>query len=300
METTRITEAAKEAGFVAVGFTRPGTPPFYDRFREWIARGRHGGMDWLSRHAELREDSGRLLPGCRTVISLAYPYGPHKPATPDGLTAARYTEPGKRDYHDRLRKLAGEVARHVLDRFPGEKTRICVDSAPILERSIAYASGIGFIGKNTSFIIPGYGSYVFLAEVLTTAALEFPDPEPLECRCGSCTRCLDACPAGAITAPFSVDASRCLSYLTIEHRGPVGPETGDKMGDCFFGCDACQEVCPFNRGEREKEPSLPPAAAILEMDEKAFGGRFGKTAFSRAGLEKIKENIRAIRRQKGA
>jgi len=286
---------AMRLGFVRVGFSRPGRPLFFDKFCEWIARGRQGGMNWLKGHMDLREDPGRLLDGCQTVITLAYPYSAIKPATPDGFTAARFTEPRKEDYHYRLRRLAKRLARHVVDLYPQGRTRVCVDSAPILERSFAYGSGIGFIGKNNMLIVPGYGSYVFLMEILTTALFSYSKAETMENQCGTCTRCVNACPTGALEAPFSFDASKCLSYLTIEHRGVINNETGQKMGGCFYGCDICQEVCPFNAGGSLIDISLPSTDGILNMGEEDFTRRFGRTAFTRAGLERLKENIRASR-----
>lgn len=250
-------------------------------------------MAWMARHAGLRENPSRLLEGCQTVISLAYPYPPHKPCTPEGLSVARYSEPTTVDYHDRLRKKAKLLARHLQGQYPGTRARICVDSAPILERSFAYQSGIGFIGKNTQLIIPGHGSFVFLAEILTTAALPFPESAPMEDRCGSCARCLDACPSGALEAPYCLNAARCLSYQTIERKRDVDMETGQRMGACFFGCDVCQEVCPLNRKD-EPEVSLPPIADILRMDEAAFQTLYGRSALARAGLQKIQGNIRAL------
>ena len=179
--------------------------------------------------------------------------------------------------------------------YPGSKTRICVDSAPILERSFACSAGIGFIGKNNMLIIPDYGSFFFLAEILTTASIDFPPAEPMKNRCGSCTLCVDACPTGALEKAFSLDASKCLSYLTIETKGEVPREVGQKMGDCFFGCDQCQEACPFNEGKSSTEISLLGTDEILLMKEADFKEKFGRTAIARAGLEKLKSNIRAIK-----
>lgn len=293
--TSSLIEKASCLGFVEIGFSRPGRPLFFDQFCSWISSGRHGEMGWLDRSVRLREDPARLLDGGRTVVSLAYPYPPEKPLTEDGFSVARYTEPEKEDYHNRLRKLGRRVAKEITKRYPGSKTRVCVDSAPIMERSFAYSSGIGFIGKNNMLIIPGHGSYVFLVEILVTVPLSYPKIEPMSSQCGSCKLCIDACPTGALDGAFSLNASRCLSYLTIEDPSAVGSETGKKMGKCFFGCDICQEVCPFNEGGSSERPALPSTKEILGMGEEGFSEVFGKTVFERAGLEKMKSNIRALR-----
>ena len=293
--TSRLIEKAKHLGFLAVGFSRPERPMFFDQFCEWIAADKQGDMRWIGRHLDLRENPKTLLEGCQTIVSLAYPYSSKKPCTPDGFTTARYTEPKKTDYHDQLRALGRRLSRIIIKEYPESRIRICVDSAPILERSFAYASGMGFIGKNNMLIIPGHGSYVFLMEILTTASLPLSKNKPVEGQCGTCTQCLDACPTGALESPFSLNASKCLSYLTIECRGAVDSKVGRYMGSCFFGCDVCQEVCPFNTGSFSRDFSLSSTDEILGMEEECFKERFGKTAFARAGLGKIKSNIKAIR-----
>jgi len=290
-----LIQQARDLGFIAVGLSRPGRPLFFDRFRAWISDGKHSGMGWMAKNLDIREDPSRLLRDCRTIISLAYPYSFRKPCTPEGISAARYSEPKKADYHDRLREKAKLLGKALDQYFPGTRTRVCVDSAPILERSFAYQSGMGFIGKNTQFIVSGHGSYLFLTEILTTAAIPFSEPRLMEDHCGSCTRCMDACPTGALEAPYRLNAAKCLSYRTIEQKEMVGRETGKKMGDCFFGCDVCQEVCPLNTKNEPREVVLPSVNDILRMDEEAFQAVYGKTAFSRAGLAKIQGNILAMK-----
>ena len=289
-----LIDHAKELGFVALGFSPPEKPLFFDAFCAWIDAEKFGGMAWLKRHQDLREDPKMLLPGCRTIISLAYPYSPAKPLTPEGFTMARYSEPQKKDYHTRLRKKAKRLALRLKESYPNTKARVCVDSAPILERSFAYRAGMGFFGKNNMFIVPGHGSYVFLAEILTTALLSGGDAEPMKDLCGNCTRCLDACPTGALEGPRRLNASRCLSYLTIEYESDFDPKTGEKMGKCFLGCDVCQEVCPFNPVEKSREASLPSMAEFLKMNDGKFETLFEQTAFSRPGLQRIQRNIKAI------
>ncbi len=293
--TSSLIKKSKSLGFVSIGFSRPEIPLFYKQFCDWIAAGNQGDMLWMEKHLDIREDPKKLLEGCETIISLAYPYSSAKPLTSDGFSTARYTEPEKGDYHDRMKKLSHELVETLLELYPGCRTRICVDSAPILERSFAYASGIGFIGKNNAIIIPGHGSYVFLSEILTTAQLPLPQVNPLSEQCGACDRCLNACPAGALEEPYSLNASKCLSYLTIEYSGNIKHPVGDKMGDCFFGCDVCQEVCPFNEKTPAEVPVLPSTDEILGMTEEYFKVTFGGTAFNRAGLNKIKNNIKSVR-----
>ena len=289
-----LIEQAKDLGFLAVGFSRPHTPLFYEPFRAWIAAGKHGDMSWMANHQELRENPAGLHKGCRTIISLAFPYSPEKPLTSDGFSVSRYADPRETDYHDRLRKKGKILAGVIGQEYPGARSRVCVDSAPLLERSFACGSGIGFIGKNNMLIIPGHGSYLFLMEILTTALICFPDVESVKSLCGECTRCLDACPTGALEAPYRVNASKCLSYLTIEKKDGIHRETGRKMGRCFFGCDICQEACPHNRGKESAVVTLPAKDAILNMQAEDFDEAFGKTALARAGLEKIKGNIAAL------
>ena len=290
-----IVNKAKDLGFITCGFSSPERPLYFDKFRDWLSDGKNADMSWLERNVEIREHPASLLKGCKAVISLAYPYPSQKPGTPEGFTVSRYSQPTQEDYHVRLKGLCGELVDLIGEICPGSESRICVDSAPILERSFASSSGIGFIGKNNMLIIPGHGSYFYLAEILSMANLEFSSTEPMENQCGNCTRCIDSCPTGALEKPFYLDASKCLSYLTIEDKGRTKRDMGRKMGDCFFGCDRCQEACPFNEDDASMQIHLPATDAFLQMNDKEFGGRFGHTAFARAGLEKLKSNIQAMR-----
>lgn len=291
---SRLDARAKALGFSGLGLCRPQRPVFYGQFEKRLKAGCFGDMAWLGNHLDIRADPARLLEGCRTVIALAYPYSASRPCTTDGLFTARYTEPWQEDYHIRLRRLAREAAQTIVSSFPGCRIRVCVDSAPIMERSFAFLSGLGFIGKNNMLIVPGRGSYFFLAEILTDAPLPIPDPSPTRCLCGSCTACVDACPTGALKRPWFLDSSRCLSYLTVEHKGMPHAETGCRMGRTFYGCDVCQAVCPFNGGRGEPVTCLPASGEILEMSEGEFQRRFGKTALGRGGLQRLKANLRAL------
>jgi len=287
-------QRAKELGFIGVGLSRPGRPLFFDRFKAWLSDRKHADMAWLERNINLREDPTRLLKGCLTIISLAYPYPRSKPETPEGFCVARYADPGAEDYHARLRRICSDLAGLITETYRGSRFRICVDSAPILEKSIACAGGIGFIGRNNLLIIPGHGSYFYLAEILTTAPVEFSTLDPGNNRCGSCTLCVDSCPTGALERPFFLDASRCLAYLTIEYKGKVGADYGKDLGKSFLGCDRCQEVCPFNKGKEPPSIALPPVGDFLTMDEALFEKSFGWTALGRPGLRKLQTNIQAL------
>ena len=291
-----LTETARELGFIAIGFSKPRTPIHFDSFLSWLEDAELGDMTYLKRNVDLRKNPGRLLDGLHTIISLAYPYPATKPTTPDGYAASRYAMPQQEDYHLRLRGLTKALCTLISEAFPGSRSRVCVDSAPIMERSFAVTGGIGFVGKNTMLIVPGHGSYCFLVEILTTAPFQIPSVIEMESRCGTCTKCIEACPTGALEGPFHIDVSRCLSYLTIEAKHDINEKVAEKMGDTFFGCDACQEVCPFNKAE-DFTIALPSTNRIIQMSEDDFKKTFGKTAFERAGLDKLKRNIRTLLNQ---
>jgi len=291
-----LVEEAKSLGFIAVGFSKPGRPLHFDHFKAWLDAGKNAEMRWLEKNLDLRENPSRMLENCLTVISLAYPYPATKPTTKDGFSVARYADPANEGYHFRLRSLCKRLISFVEGTFPGSRSRVCVDSAPVMERSLAAAAGIGFIGKNNLLIIPGYGSYFYLAEIFTTAVIPFDPAEPMAGQCGTCSLCLDACPTGALESPFALNASRCLSYLTVENKGAFGDDLSERMGKCFFGCDRCQEACPFNKKGDMSEVVLPSTDEFLNMEDGAFQSRFGKTAFARAGLDRLKGNVRAVRK----
>jgi epoxyqueuosine reductase len=291
-----LTEKAGTLGFIGIGFSKPRTPVHFDFFLGWLEDVEVGDMTYLKRNVDLRKDPRRLLDGLQTIISLAYPYPASKPSTPDGYAASRYTTPQQEDYHLRLRWLTKQLCTSIAEAFPGSRSRVCVDSAPIMERSFAVSSGIGFLGKNTMLIVPGHGSYCFLVEILTTAPFQISPVAEMESRCGTCNKCIEACPTGALKAPFHIDVSRCLSYLTVEAKYDINMKMGEKMGNTFFGCDVCQEVCPFNKAE-DPTIALPSTDRIVQMNEGDFKRAFRKTAFERAGLNKLKSNIRALLNQ---
>ena len=244
-----VKDLARQAGLDRVGIARAAPASRADYYRAWLAAGYAGTMAYLGRNVRFREDPAALLPGARSIICVAAGYKRPEPPTPapdDPPTGrvARYARGW--DYHhvlrDKLNRLVAGL-RSTLDE-PFE-TRICVDTAPILERDLAAAAGLGWIGKNTLLIDARLGSYLLLGECLTT--LELVPDEPQVDHCGTCTACLDACPTQAFPQPYVLDASRCISYLTIEHRGDIPPALRPRVGDWVFGCDICQEVCPHNR-----------------------------------------------------
>lgn len=279
-----------------MGFLEPRTPPHFNRFIQWLATGKHGELTWLKRNTDVRRNPGRLLEGCRTIICLALPYPAEQAKTVDGFTIARYAS-SPVDYHLRLKSLCGELADALREWFPESRSKVFVDSAPILEKSLACEAGLGFIGKNSMLIVPGHGSYIHLAEILTTASFDFDSPECIESRCGDCRRCVDACPTGALENPFHLDIPECLAYLTVEYRGELKSDVGAKMERCFVGCDRCQEVCPFNSTREATILSLPSTGEFFEMDDRTFSERYGATALARPGLNRIKRNLQAIRRE---
>ena len=275
---------AQEAGFDLVGIA--GAEPLVDAersTREWLSSGMAAGMKWITQERiALSSNPSRLLPNTRSVITLGkYYLPPQDDAAPETVgprgKIARYAQ--GHDYHDvfptRMARFVDRLAQE-LGRRPA--TRFFVDSSPLAEKPVAIRSGIGFYGKNSCVLTRGHGSWVLLAEILTDLELE-PDM-PLRRDCGRCRICLDLCPTGAIVAPYHVDARLCISYLTIEHRGPILVELRKKMGSWIFGCDVCQEVCPYNKAAKLiEDPSFmprvkvgpnPPLIPLLGLESRQF------------------------------
>lgn len=281
-----------EAGASAVGFAKAG--PVGEReekaYRAFLTEGRQAGMDYLARNAALRSDPRTLLEGARTVISLAFSYWPGEEAASHAPVALYALG---RDYHKAVRKVLRPICREMESSY-GCHTRICVDSAPLAERYWAWQAGLGIKGLNGCLIVPGAGSYVVLAEILTT--LEINPDEPLQGDCGSCGACLRACPTGALGTE-GVDARKCLSYLTIEHKGDW-PAGTDGKGS-LFGCDRCQTVCPHNRRPAAARLSdfapRPEVMALtarhcLDLTDEEFASRFAGSPLARAGAEGMRRN----------
>ncbi|HVR70674.1 MAG TPA: tRNA epoxyqueuosine(34) reductase QueG, partial [Vicinamibacteria bacterium] len=278
--TDTVKARAAELGFDRVAVGPAGPPPHAAAFHRWIDAGHAGTMGYLGRRADERADPRRVLPGARSVVCVALNYYQgDPPPDPSWLPVARYA--WGRDYHDVMVPRLTEICQHLL-RAGRARSRAYVDTGPVLERDLAARAGLGWIGKNTMLLHPALGSWFFIGVVLTDADLVHDAPLPD--RCGSCSACLDACPTGAFAAPYVLDARRCISYLTIEHRGEIAPELEPAVGPWQFGCDVCQSVCPWNRrAPRTAEiaflPSAPypGAAAVAEMDDRAIRERFQGT-----------------------
>ncbi len=292
----RVKALALAVGFDVAGVTTATARPETEFLRDWLARGFGGEMAYLARRVDERVDPQRVLAGARSIIAVGLVYDPERAsaASPRMAAIARYA--GGNDYHDvmldRLRALEAGLA--ALVEVP-VASRAYVDTGPVQERVFAAYAGLGWIGKNTCLIHPGYGSYLFLGVLLTDLALEPDAREPDHC--GTCTACLDACPTDAFAAPYQLDARRCISYTTIEARGPIPESMRAEHANWVFGCDICQEVCPWNRRERRKLPPDPlglrariaaraqwiePSIAwILELDEDRWRAATRGTALRR-------------------
>jgi epoxyqueuosine reductase len=289
--TESVRARALELGFdrVAIG---PAAPPEHGaQFRRWVDNGYAGTMAYLERRAEERLDPQRVLPGAAAVVgvALAYYQGPTEDRSWEPV--ARYA--WGRDYHDVMAPRLEQLAAYLQQ--AGARCRAYVDTGPVLERDLAATAGLGWIGKNTMLLHPVLGSWFFVGVVLTTAELKHDDRLPD--RCGSCRACLDACPTQAFAAPYVLDARRCISYLTIEHRGEIDPELRDRLGQWQFGCDVCQDVCPWNRkspvtreGAFSPAAAYPGAAAVVEMSDHEFRGRFAGTALLRPKAAGMRRN----------
>lgn len=295
----RLKEAARHQGFELVGVASLAPAATANAYRDWLARGDHAGMAWMERHAELRADPRRLLPGAMSALVVGLRYGPREGEDSEAgdlwPRVARYAR--GRDYHDLLRERLERVAAEATALAPGCGTRVCVDTAPLLERELAARAGLGAVGKNSMLLHPEAGSWFLLGELLLTVELA-PDT-PFADLCGDCTRCLDACPTGALPAPYRLDANRCLSYWTIEHRGEIAEEVRPQLRDWVFGCDVCQEVCPWNARARPvaaPEFAVPEGrrsldlAGLLALDPEAYRERLRGSPLKRAKLEGLRRN----------
>lgn len=284
-----------EAGAAAVGFARavPVDDEAWSRFGAWMARGGHGSLAYMGNHPALRRDPRGLLEGARTLISVAWPYLPQRLRDPSLPFIARYAYAP--DYHKSIRKILKPILSE-WQRELGVRSRVCVDSAPVLERWWAVRAGVGFTGRNGCLIVPGHGSWVFLSEILVTAVMEADTPCDMSCL--DCGRCVSACPTGALGRDGTVDCRRCLSALTVECPGEA---TGAHA--TLAGCDRCQEACPHNRMVPPSAiPHLAPMTEILELSAEDirtmtaddFRARFGASALSRMGLEGLRANLDAM------
>jgi epoxyqueuosine reductase len=303
-----VKQKARELGFDLVGIA-PADPSIYREYvAQWLESGAAGEMDYLQERYEKHTDPTIYLEGAKTVICVAMSYyvplAASRSEDASNGKIARYALGG--DYHTLIKKKLEALADYIRDTVPGTKTIRGVDTAPIPEKELAARAGIGWMGKNTCIINERSGSWFFLGEVLTT--LELPIDQPAENRCGSCRRCIDACPTQAITGPYQLDASKCISYLTIEHRGDIAPDLQAKMGDWLYGCDICQDVCPFNRdplptSEKTLQPRFPTgsldAAAVTEWSLDEFRQQMRHSAIKRIKLPQFQRNARIVLENQG-
>jgi epoxyqueuosine reductase len=296
-----LRERARELGFAELRIAEAAVPEARRRaYRAFIAAGRHGTMDWLARAPERRLEPRGLWPDARTAIVVAMNYGQaHDPLAvlerPDRAAISVYAQ--NRDYHDvmkgRLKQLAGWLAART-----GAAVKVFVDTAPLLEKPLAERAGIGWQGKHTNLVSRRHGSWLFLGEILTTAVLPL-DPAETD-HCGSCRRCLDSCPTDAFPRPYELDARRCISYLTIEHRGPIPREYREAIGNRVYGCDDCLAVCPWNKYASEAQEAklrarddlvAPSLAELLALDDGAFRKLFSGSPVKRIGRDRFVRNV---------
>jgi epoxyqueuosine reductase len=300
--TIALKEKARQLGFDLMGATPAVTPPEIGHLERWLADGLAGEMRYFSRRISAYRDPGLILAGVKSVLMLGMNYRTVEPvaAGPGQGKVSRYAWGG--DYHDVIRLKLRELAQFHRQLVPHCQVRGVVDTAPLLERGFAQRAGLGWIGKNTLLINEKFGSWIFLAALLTTEELEFDEPN-LSNRCGDCRSCLDACPTGALEAPYRVDARKCISYLTIESPGHIPQKLRKACGDRLFGCDACQEACPWNRSTpMGNENNLQPQtgmnpvdlAELFTLDESGFQQRFRDTPLWRAKLAGLLRNAAGV------
>ncbi len=295
----RIVDKARRLGFDAVRVTVPDAlGEAGARLGDFLREGRHGDMDWMATHASRRADPRALWPEVRSIIMLGMSYAPDS----DPMVALTNKQRGAisvyaqgRDYHDVIKAKLKALAQVLT--VEGAQSRVFVDTAPLMEKPLAQAAGIGWQGRHTNLVSRDHGSWLFLGAVLTSAELEADAPEADHC--GSCRRCLDVCPTNAFPAPYQLDARRCIAYLTIEYKGHIAQEFRRPIGNRVFGCDDCLAVCPWNKfAERGHEAKLhtrtetdnPPLAELLALDDRAFRLRFAGTPIKRTGRDRFIRN----------
>jgi epoxyqueuosine reductase len=301
-----VKEKAHRVGFDLVGIASAAPSTRQEYFRNWIAEGQAGEMGYLASRLEERIEPQAYLPGAQSVICLAINYHVALEPIPEPDLAhhgkiARYALGD--DYHEVMKSRLHELADWLREAAPGAQTRACVDTAPVMEKELAARAGVGWLGKNTCLINPKIGSWLLLGEILTTAPL--PVDEPATDHCGTCTRCIDACPTAAITAPYQLDARKCISYLTIEHRGEIAAELEPAIGDWLYGCDICQDVCPHNRkAPLTADPALAPRFAtgsldvreVLGWSDEEYRRRLRNSAMKRTKLPVLQRNAKIVER----
>ena len=296
----RIRVHALSLGFARAGIAEVTPLEAQHWYEAWLAAGRHAGMQWIAspRHRERRADPNAVLPGVRSVVCVALGHEPARDASRDRRLGAIARYAGGEDYHRIMRDLLGELQRFIVQALPGARALAYADTGAVLERAWAERAGLGWIGKHAGLIHPRAGSWLLLGEVFVDRPLASDAPLPLM-HCGTCTRCLDHCPTRAIVAPHQVDARRCISYLTIEHRGPIPLELRAAIGDWIFGCDVCQDVCPWNRFAVAAGSARLHARALegwslerfLALDEAGFRALFHDSAIRRAKRDGFVRNV---------
>lgn len=311
--TALITQAARELGFDVVGISRlppqpapnhnPSVSPhrLLDRLHEWLQRGFHASMNWMTRDPERRADPALVLPGCRSIISVGMNYYTDHRADerPGNGRIARYA--WGLDYHNIMGDRLTQLSERLAALAPEDRHRAYVDTGPVMEKAWAQQAGLGWIGKHSNLVSPEFGSWLLLGEILTT--LELDADEAGTDLCGSCTLCIQACPTGAITEPYVVDAGRCISYLTIELRGSeptLSEELRRGIGNRIFGCDDCLDICPYNhQAEPTSEPGFQPTPlttspslrSLMDMNEATFAATFKQSPVRRAKHVGLQRNV---------
>ena len=301
--TVLIKQEARRLGFMSCGIAKAvQLDDDARRLEKWLSKGHQGNMQYMENHFDLRIDPAKLVPGAKSVITLLLNYYPSAEQQPDAPHIAKYA--WGTDYHYVIREKLNQLLAYIKEHIGDVDGRGFVDSAPVLERSWAVRSGLGWVGKNGNLLTRHAGSFFFIATLITDLDLAADAPFTTD-HCGTCTRCIDACPTQAIVSPTEVDGSKCISYLTIELKDALIPdEFAGKMQGWMFGCDVCQDVCPWNRfSQPNTEPHFTPIPEVLnlslsqweEMSEEAFRKTFKSSPMSRPKWKGIRRNIKAIK-----
>ncbi|MBO6514144.1 MAG: tRNA epoxyqueuosine(34) reductase QueG [Phycisphaerales bacterium] len=307
----QLIQSAKSAGFALAGIATLEQSQWGSQLREWLSESKQGEMNWLANHTDLRIHPDQLIDDAKSALMVADCYASRAdnidpPIEKGQGKIARYAR-GK-DYHKAMKKRLMVLADALRKQHPEAHFKVFVDTAPVLERELALRAGLGWIGKHTLTIHPRIGSYLLLGGIITTLDLSAAAPaSPEPDHCGTCTRCIDACPTDAIT-PYSVDARKCISYLTIEHRTEINPDLQPKIGNWIYGCDICQEVCPHNSPRPDANPANPiydstrdrfDLLEVLNWTEDDRRSAFQSSAMKRAKLDMMKRNARIVAANQG-